>query len=203
VQLVAALAGLIVLAYAAGRLLIPAVNGADVATDINVAAGRSQTGIDIAQGLTRLGSTLTLTIVVIVAALGLFIARQRLAALFVVVCGVGSTVLDQSVKYLVQRPRPATALQVDPLNTFSYPSGHATGAAAIYLALALVLAATVSSRRPAVIALAIAVILAIGVAWSRVYLGVHYPSDVAAGLLLGGGWTMICWRVLRGFPADR
>lgn len=189
-------------AVAAGHLAVAALTRADVAASIDVAGARTQAGIDIATGLSRLGDTLTVVVISALAALGLLRVRQRAAAILVVAAALGATVLDETVKYLVARPRPQVALPVGGLSTYSFPSGHATHAAAVYLALALAMAASLGSRRQAWLAVAAAAALAVLVGASRIYLGVHYPSDVAAGLLLGAGWTYVCWRLLRALPAD-
>jgi undecaprenyl-diphosphatase len=82
----------------------------------------------------------------------------------------------------------------------SFPSGHATQASAFWFSLVLVLRAAGAGRRTVVAAAAIAVVLAAAVAWSRVYLGVHYPADVVAGVLLGSSWAVFVWLSVRDAP---
>jgi undecaprenyl-diphosphatase len=106
-----------------------------------------------------------------------------------VVIATGSALLPFVVKLIVARPRP-TLEQLSALKTLSFPSEHTTQAAAIYLTIAILLFKGLD-RRWRVLVIVLAVVIALGVAWSRVYLGVHYPTDVAAGLLLGWSWALL------------
>jgi undecaprenyl-diphosphatase len=81
--------------------------------------------------------------------------------------------------------------------TASFPSGHATGAAATYLTLGALLARFQPRRRLKIYLLALAVLLTVLIGLSRVYLGVHWPSDVLAGWTLGMSWALLCWLVAR------
>ena len=92
-------------------------------------------------------------------------------------------------------PRPPLH-HLQAASNWSFPSGHATTSSAFYLALALVLpAATLRSRLLAVTA---ATVLVAGIAFSRVYLAVHYPTDVAGGIVLGTTWCLLAHRVVCG-----
>jgi undecaprenyl-diphosphatase len=129
----------------------------------------------------------------------------RLAA-FVAVTMLGSSVLNGIVKSAVDRARPVLPDPISHARGASFPSGHATGAAAFYLALAVVALSFVPARRRRLV-LAAAVVVPLVVAATRVVLGVHYLTDVAAGLLLGWGWVLACtalfsaWRAEEGRPA--
>ena len=113
-----------------------------------------------------------------------------MVAVFLASCLVGGQVLDDAVKALVGRPRPHIAPLVTATGS-SFPSGHATAATTLFLGLAYVF----TRRRgwQASIWIWATAVLATGlVALSRVYLGVHWPTDVMGGLALGGGWTAVC-----------
>lgn len=115
--------------------------------------------------------------------------------LALIVVAAGSAALPSVVKLIVARPRP-TIEHLTHLTSLSFPSEHTTQAAAIYLAIASLL----TQGRPALwrgIALTLAVAIALLVAGSRVFLGVHYPTDVTAGLLLGWLWVIGIFRYAR------
>lgn len=115
--------------------------------------------------------------------------------LALIVVAAGTAALPSVVKLIVARPRP-TIEHLTHLTSLSFPSEHTSQAAGIYLAIASLL----TQGRPALwrtLALAAAVLIAIVVAASRVLLGVHYPTDVTAGLLLGWLWTIGIFRYAR------
>jgi undecaprenyl-diphosphatase len=93
------------------------------------------------------------------------------------------------LKLLFQHPRPTEAIIAIP-DSYSFPSGHAVAASALYITLALIAAQNERRQRPRRIIVATGVSIAVLVAWSRVYLGVHYFSDVIGGLLLGGAGSV-------------
>jgi len=112
-----------------------------------------------------------------------------------VVIAAGSALLPVVVKLIVARPRP-TIEPLSHLSSLSFPSEHTTQAAAIYLTIAIMLSKGLTRGwREAAIVLGI--LIALAVAWSRVYLGVHYPTDVAAGLLLGWSWALLVFHWAR------
>ena len=112
-----------------------------------------------------------------------------------VVIAAGSAALPWLVKLIVARPRP-TFEHLQQLSSLSFPSEHTTQAAAIYLTIAILLSKGLNrGLRQLVIVLAL--LIAVVVAWSRVYLGVHYPSDVAAGLVLGWSWALLVFHWAR------
>jgi undecaprenyl-diphosphatase len=139
---------------------------------------------DVVLALTQLGAPLVLEISVVVIA---FLVRRRLAV-YALVTVLGAELLSSLLKDAVSRVRPCVDAASCP-GTSSYPSGHATGAAAFWTVLAVLLVPRWGRR-----AWALLVVPAV-VAVSRVLLGVHYPSDVLAGLLVGGCWAA-AWTVL-------
>jgi len=112
------------------------------------------------------------------------------AALFLLLALAAHLVLANLIKAAVARVRPDVA-PFDVVSGFSFPSGHATAAAAVWAAVALVLSLGASSRARAALAGA-AVAIAVAVACTRVFLGAHWASDVIAGLLLGWTWFALC-----------
>jgi len=111
------------------------------------------------------------------------------------VIAAGSALLPIVTKVIVARPRP-TVENLRHLTSLSFPSEHSTQAAAVYLTIAIMLSKDLN-RGWRELAIVIAVVIALAVAWSRVYLGVHYPTDVIAGLLLGWGWALLVFHWAR------
>jgi uncharacterized membrane protein YoaK (UPF0700 family)/membrane-associated phospholipid phosphatase len=141
--------------------------------------------------LTALGSPLVLAIVGSIAGLFLGFARDRRGLVQLVLAatggGLGSTVL----KRVLERERPSLSLRLIDVSSWSYPSGHSLASACIYLTLASLLAQRLPRASQRVTASALALLLSLAIGCSRAYLGVHYPSDIAAGFLLGSGWALL------------
>jgi undecaprenyl-diphosphatase len=143
--------------------------------------------------VTALGSITVLGIIVILVC-GLFLSfrRWREAAVLLLASG-GGLVITSLLKDLFQRDRPPAILHAVPAINASFPSGHATLSATVFLTLGALIAHFAERRRVRVYALAAAVILSLTVGCSRVYLGVHWPTDVLAGWCLGSAWALLWW----------
>jgi membrane-associated phospholipid phosphatase len=115
----------------------------------------------------------------------------------------GAMVLNVGAKNLVQRARPVVEQPVLVLDTYSFPSGHAAGSAALYTFAAAWLLSRMQGALPAarLAVIGAAIVITLWVAFSRVYLGVHYVSDVIAGMLLGTLWLAVCLSVAGRFRA--
>ena len=111
------------------------------------------------------------------------------------VIAAGSALLPIVTKVIVARPRP-TVEALSHLTSLSFPSEHTTQAAAVYLTIAIMLS-TGLNRGWRELVIVVAVVIALAVAWSRVYLGVHFPTDVIAGLLLGWSWALLVFHWAR------
>jgi len=142
--------------------------------------------------ITFLGTGTVVAMIAAVAALFLALTRQRTAAWLLLWATLGALVLNTLLKHLFDRPRPRIFSWGTHALTTSFPSGHAMSAAAIYGTVAL-LAARLARRRGvrAAVYAACSVVVAL-VAFSRLYLGVHYPTDVLAGLVIGAAWASFC-----------
>ena len=141
---------------------------------------------------TALGSVTVLTLVTIMVVGYLVATRRRAAAVFVSVAVVGGALLSSALKSLFFRARPDVVPHLVHVTSASFPSGHAMNSAVVYLTLATLLARTEPQERVRVYLLAVAISLALLVGVSRVYLGVHWPSDVIAGWCVGAVWAVIC-----------
>lgn len=133
---------------------------------------------------TNAGSPLSVEILIGVVVLGLLIKRRRAAAAYLVLALGVNFGVETVVKHLLARPRPVWVHPVGHAAGFDFPSGHA-GGTAVLCAAVLILAAPQLAPRPRRYAFALAVLAIIAVSTSRVLLGVHYPSDVLGGALLG------------------
>jgi undecaprenyl-diphosphatase len=138
--------------------------------------------------VTDLGSSVALAALVGLAAVLLVVRRRRPEAMFIVVALVGTLVLNDRLKLFFQRPRPGFDWAEVPPET-GFPSGHSMNSFVTYVALALVIW-RVGGRRVGIVALALAILLAVGVGISRVYLGAHWLSDVIGGYLAGTLWLL-------------
>ncbi|MBM3856033.1 MAG: phosphatase PAP2 family protein, partial [Verrucomicrobia bacterium] len=106
-------------------------------------------------------------------------------------------VLSTMLKYFFGRPRPDVVPHLSPAALASFPSGHSMLSAIVYLALGTLLARLVSEMRLKLYILGMALTLTFLVGASRIYAGVHYPSDVLAGWTAGLVWAVLCWLAAR------
>jgi undecaprenyl-diphosphatase len=181
----------------------------DVDHAIELWADRNATTFtdDVLAGITHLGDTITIfTVGIAISAYGFWRWRKPSIPHFVMSVVLGQVLISNVIKVAIDRARP----ELRPRATFtgtSFPSGHTTAAAATYLAVALVLGIATSPRTRAALAGA-AVAIAVAVGCTRVLLGVHWFSDVLAGLVIGWSWFGLCavafgGRLLRfGAPAE-
>lgn len=137
-----------------------------------------------------LGSGHNVTIIVIAAALGLFIARRPREAAVVIACSLGTSILVNTLKPIFERARPSIVQHIDTVTGFSFPSGHTTTATAIYATLGVLVASGIKERRLKIYVLAISAFIPLLVGFTRVFLGVHYPTDVLGGWCLGLAWAV-------------
>ena len=151
----------------------------------------TSTAIDV----TALGST---TLVILFSAFTLvvlLVLRDRIGALQLLAASAGAGILTMVTKNVIERIRPEEAQRLIVVSGFSYPSGHSLSTSALYLTIAIIAGHHVqhSGARAAVFLAVSAVLLMVGA--SRVYLGVHYATDVISGISLGAAWAL----VLAGF----
>jgi undecaprenyl-diphosphatase len=142
--------------------------------------------------VTGLGSITVLGFVLLATVLYLSLSGARRTALFVAFAVSGGALLSTGLKLLFDRPRPEVEAAARVFSA-SFPSGHATVSAVVYLTLGLLLAEASRSRRIKAYFLALGLIMTIVVGISRVYLGVHFPTDVLAGWAIGSAWALACW----------
>jgi len=172
-------------------------NAALVRWDMSAAASIHSTitpiGIRVFKAITNIGSPVAMVAIAVVGALTMFVQKHRLLAYTWAAAAGGGAILDGVLKTSVHRSRPQYAAAFLHGSSYSFPSGHAMGSIIGYgfLAYALVLSAKrVGWHRHLIFSLAALLTLLIGI--SRVYLGVHYPSDVVGGWAAGFAWLAVC-----------
>ncbi len=147
--------------------------------------------------MTALGGVSVLTLLVAVVLGYLVLVRKRAAAGLLLIAILGGEALSHLAKSGFDRPRPDLVPHGVDVATASFPSGHSMMSAVTYLTLAVMLARTERQWGLRVFLIAVAALLAMMVGISRVYLGVHWPSDVLAGWSLGAAWALGVWLIAR------
>lgn len=162
------------------------------------AVAKSPWWLRLAMGdITALGSHTVLGVLTLLAGGYCLLLRRYSGFFFLLLSFAGALLLNSSLKELVGRERPPV---IDPLAevlTLSYPSGHALMSAAMYLSFAFLLAEITARRSARAYLITAGGVLAGVIGFSRIYLGVHYPTDIIAGWAIGTVWAMTCWLGLR------
>ncbi|MEP7209433.1 MAG: phosphatase PAP2 family protein [Alphaproteobacteria bacterium] len=148
--------------------------------------------------LTSLGSVAVLAVIALITLGYLVLQKRRLEAGSLIVSLGGGLFLSETLKQVFERSRPAMEWHATESLNASFPSGHALLSTVVYLSLGAMLARAVKTRTMKAYAMSIAVVLALLVGASRVYLGVHWASDVLGGWSLGAAWATLCWLAERG-----
>ena len=195
------LAACVLVGWLAGELWVSIIGSSEADAMRSLAEQRSQTLIETARVITWAGSGFVLVPLAVVYCLVLGRAGLWREAAAVALSLGGAMLIYDLTKALTARPRPSVE-HLQAVTGSSFPSGHATQASAFWLSLVLALRGT--SVTPFALRMAgiAATALVLGVAWSRVYLGVHYPSDVLAGVILGSGWALWVRRCLHPSAAQ-
>jgi undecaprenyl-diphosphatase len=186
---------LVLLGVAAGLFLRHSVPGVDRSIVEALARHRSAGTVVWMKRVSILGSTTVLLPLVTLIALTLFARGHRSDATLLLIVALGSLAVHNAVKALAERPRPTVA--AFHVVGWSFPSGHTTQAVAVYGALAYVLCRLSENIAVKTGLIAAAILLAGGIGFSRLWLGVHYPSDVLGGAALGGALLFIVGTIFR------
>lgn len=145
----------------------------------------------VALDLTALGSTTVVSLISVLALVVLLLLRDRRGALQLLLASLGAGILTQVTKHVVERPRPQALPHLISASGFSYPSGHTLASAALYSTISILALRHFRTTKAQATVLAMALSIVILVGATRVYLGVHFPTDVMGGMSLGLGWALL------------
>ena len=149
--------------------------------------------------LTAIGGSTVLGLVIF-AVVGFLVLQTRYrTALVVAITSLSGELLNAAMKHVFNRPRPSIVPHLRAVFSTSFPSGHAMESAIVYLTLGAILMRASETRLTKMYILGIAVLLTTLVGISRVYLGVHYPTDVIGGWIVGFIWASVCWLAAQRF----
>ncbi|MEO6333637.1 MAG: phosphatase PAP2 family protein [Pyrinomonadaceae bacterium] len=138
--------------------------------------------------ITKLGSTVYLMIIGSAVGLVLIVYRRFRSLLILIVAMVGQAALDHGCKLLFARPRPSALINYQSPESYSFPSGHAVASLSLYFAIAWIVSSRLENPSIKVALWVVSVVLVFLIGMSRVYIGVHYPTDVLAGFIAALIW---------------
>lgn len=148
---------------------------------------------EVMRDFTSLGGTAIL-VALCLAVLGyLLLQKKRRMALFMAAAVIGGFILSSTLKSFFDRPRPDIVPHSTYVMSASFPSGHSMLSAVVFLTLGGLLAHHIKNRRLKIYVLTLSVLATFIVGCSRIYLGVHWPTDVLAGWTAGASWALLCW----------
>lgn len=150
-----------------------------------------------ADDITSLGSPAVLGLTVLAVTGYMLLHGLYRTGAFIFVASTGGWVLNWTLKQLFERARPEVVPHLRDVMSSSFPSGHALTSAAVYLTLGALTMRIAKGRLAKYYCIAIAMLVTVLVGLSRLFLGVHYPTDVLAGWLIGMSWALLCWMVER------
>lgn len=157
----------------------------------------------LAKGLSLVGSTkLAIGISLAAMAVLFFFLKHRMELVFFLWVSIGSLLLNKLIKAWFHRERPDIHRIIEEIG-YSFPSGHSMAAFSLYGGLAYLLWRHMRNRQERFVLAAFAVAMTAGIGWSRIYLGVHYPSDVIGGYAASGAWLMLSIGLFEAYRSRR
>lgn len=168
----------------------------------DLAPRHPQLVLEMVRDLTAMGGVLLRNLFAIGAIAALLFLRLRREAVLFAATVVTGWLVNSGMKVLIGRPRPQIVPHLTDAGGMSFPSGHSFNSAAVYIAMALAFASLSSRQSVRLTVIGVAVAGSMLIAGSRVWLGVHFPTDVMAGWLGGAGWALLAAALLQR-PADK
>ena len=164
------------------------------APDDPIGGARIEAGVT---HISALGSGVVTGLIVLILALYFALDGRWRYALLLMMTAIGTGIAMALLKAAYGRPRPSVVTGIGTPESLSFPSGHSMISMALYLTLGMLLAQSQERRRLKIFSIATSAVLALLIGLSRVYLGVHFPTDVLAGWTAGASWALICGLLLR------
>ena len=146
--------------------------------------------------ITSLGGGTVIVIITLVVVGFLFLQKNYNAMWLILITTIGGALVSFGLKELIGRERPPVIFHLVYVNSLSFPSGHSMISAVVYLTQAFLLTRIQEKKSTRVYIISVALILTFVIGISRVYLGVHYPTDVLAGWSIGFAWAFLCWFIV-------
>ena len=147
------------------------------------------------EDITSLGSATIIVLFTVIVIGYLLIQKKYYWLWFVLIATIGGAILVWGLKEFIGRTRPTVVTHLLEEKSLSFPSGHSMMSAIVYLTQAALLSRIQENKKAKIYIIAIALLLTFLIGISRVYIGVHYPTDVLAGWVAGISWALLCWYV--------
>lgn len=151
----------------------------------------------VVRDITALGGPTVITLITVISVIYLVLDGKRRTALLIAASIGGGAMVEKLLKFGFDRARPDIVPHLVTVHSLSFPSGHAMLSAITYLTLGTLLARAQAKRRLRVFILAAGLCMTLLIGLSRLYLGVHWPTDVLAGWCVGAAWVMVFWLIAR------
>lgn len=153
--------------------------------------------------LTALGGVTVLTLVAVLAVAFLLTRGRIRQAFYTALATGGGAIFGKILKSLFARERPEVVPHLVEVHSLSFPSGHSMNSAIVYLTLAVMLSRTFEDRRSRIFVIGVAALLVLTIGFTRLYLGVHYPTDVLGGWTVGATWALAMGLIATRLQEDR
>ncbi len=158
---------------------------------------------EVGRDATALGGNTILTLIALAVFGYLTLNKRWKDAAIIAISVIGGVIVSLLLKEAFDRPRPDLVPHLSHTLTSSFPSGHSMLAAVTYLTLGALVAEMAERKRQIVYPLVVALVLTVMVGVSRVHVGVHWPTDVLGGWMMGAAWALLCWTVIRWLQRHR